>query len=100
MSANGWTPEKTARARELWQEYQQRHDVSALRGQVVGIDPDGGRLWFGESARAICEQLGAEQVDAPLLFVRVGFKRYLRKGGRPPAGFHFSSGRRGRDALP
>jgi hypothetical protein len=81
MTDTGWTEEKTERARQLWREYQNQHDVSGLRGQVVGIDPDGGRLWFGESARAIRQQLDAEHVDALLLFIRVGSDYYLRKGG-------------------
>src|SRR5205809_7070919 len=79
MSNNGWTEEKTVRARRIWQEYQQQHDVSGRHGQAVGIDPDSGRVWFGESARAIREQLEAEKVDALLLFLRVGYDHYLHK---------------------
>jgi len=80
MSDNGWTEEKTARARRVWEEYQQQHDVSGQRGQVVGIDPDSGRIWFGKSALAIREQLDTEHVEALLLFLRVGYDHYLRKG--------------------
>ena len=80
MSGNGWRVEKTARARRVWEEYQQQHDVSGPHGQVVGIDPDSGRLWFGKSALAIREQLTAEHVEALLLFLHVGYNHYLRKG--------------------
>ena len=82
MSNNGWTEEKTTRARRIWQEYQQEHDVSGRHGQAVGIDPDSGRIWFGESARAIRDQLEAEKVDALLFFLRVGSDHYWRKGVR------------------
>jgi hypothetical protein len=79
MSANGWTEEDTARALHVWEEYQRQYDVSSKRGQAVGIDPVSGRVWFGESAKAIRQQLD-EQHIATLLFLRVGYDHYLRKG--------------------
>ena len=75
-----WTDADTARASEIWNAYQANHDLSQLHGKAAGIDPVSGRVWFGESAVEIADQLEAEGLDAPLYFVRVGFDHYLRKG--------------------
>jgi hypothetical protein len=77
-----WTPEDTVRARTIWAEYQRQHDVTALRGQAVGIDPKSGRVWFGESATDIRRQQDAAGDTAPLFCLRVGQDYYVRKGGR------------------
>ena len=50
MSVSNWTDADTARALQVWAEYQQHHDVSVHIGQTAGIDPVSGRIWFGESA--------------------------------------------------
>ena len=68
-----------ARAKEIWAEYQKQHDVSARKGQAVGIDPGSGRVWFGESALDIRKQMDAEGVDVPLYVLRIGYDYYLRK---------------------
>jgi hypothetical protein len=70
------------RAKEIWAEYQRQHDVSALIGQVVGIDPASGAVYFGESATEIGNRLRAEGRHVPLFFSRVGSATYQRKGGR------------------
>jgi len=80
MAPSGWTEQDTERALRAWEEYQRHHDVSTQKGQAVGIDPESGRLWFGESARAIRKALDAEKIDVRLLFLRVGSRCYLRKG--------------------
>jgi hypothetical protein len=82
MSTSVWTETDTNRALELWRAYQRDHDVSGLAGQAVGIDPAGGRVWFGESAQQIVEKLDTEGIATPLYFLRVGSEYYQRKGGR------------------
>jgi CO/xanthine dehydrogenase Mo-binding subunit len=82
MSVSNWTDTDTARALQVWADYQQHHDVAHYLGQTVGIDPVSGRIWFGESATAIRSQMDAEGLDAPLLCLRVGHDYYVRKGGR------------------
>ena len=87
MSSSTWTDADTARALQIWADYQQQHDVSDRIGQAVGIDPVSGRVWFGESALAIRRQMDSEGIDAPLYLLRVGFDYYLRKGRqRKPLG--------------
>jgi hypothetical protein len=81
MSTETWTPEDTARAKEIWAEYQQQHDVSHLHGKAVGIDPKSGRVWFGESIVDIDDQQNAVGDTAQLYFLRVGYDYYARKGG-------------------
>jgi hypothetical protein len=70
------------RAEALWAEYQTKHDVSDRIGQTVGIDPETGALWFGESIIDVVDQRDAAGVHKPLHFIRVGSKAYYRKGGR------------------
>lgn len=74
--------EDVDRAEALWAEYQRTHDVSERIGTAAGIDPETGRIWFGESMIDISEQQDAEGVYIPLHFVRVGSATYYRKGGR------------------
>jgi len=69
------------RARQIWAEYQQQHDVSDRTGQAVGIDPVSGRFWFGESIVDSRKQRDAEGISAPLYVVRAGYDYYYRKGG-------------------
>lgn len=82
MSAARLTDEDVARAEEIWEEYQKAHNVSDRKGQAAGIDPNTGEVWFGESALDIVDQREAQGLDSPLLFVRVGYPAYWRKGGR------------------
>ncbi len=69
------------RARQIWAEYQQHHDVSDRVGQAVGIDPVSGRIWFGKSAKDIWYQIEAEGLHTPVYVLRVGYDYYIRKGG-------------------
>jgi hypothetical protein len=78
MPPSSWTEADSLRAKEIWAEYQRQHDVSALRGQAVGIDPVSERVWFGESAAAIMQQQQAEGIWVPLYFLRVGSNYYQR----------------------
>ena len=50
-----FTQEQLAHALAIWAEYQTTHDVSARKGQAVGIDPDTGDVWFGEDILEIRE---------------------------------------------
>ena len=77
-----WTDADTAKARQIWADYQRRYDVMDRQGQAVGIDPASGRVWFGKSAKDIALRLDAEGVRVPLFFLRVGQDYYGRKGGR------------------
>jgi hypothetical protein len=66
---------------DIWAEYQKTHDVSALQGKPVGIDPVGGGVWFGDNGREVAERARADGVERVIVF-RVGLGYYLRKGGR------------------
>jgi hypothetical protein len=75
-----WSAEDTRRAEQVWDEYQRSHDLSERRGQAVGIDPENGEVWFGESALDIVAQRREQGLNSPLLFLRVGHPGYLYKG--------------------
>ena len=75
-----WSDDDSTRAKRIWVEYQQRHDLSGRIGQTAGIDPRTGRIWFGESIRDVVSQRDAEGLDSPLLFERVGSDAYFRQG--------------------
>ena len=77
-----WSETDTARACQLWENYQREHDVAARVGEAVGIDPSSGRVWFGDSAKDIVMRMEAQGLSAPLFFLRVGQDYYARKGGR------------------
>jgi len=80
--ATTWAEADTANACKIWAEYQRTHDVSAQKGQAVGIDPASGDVWFGDSAKDIVTRLEATGRSVPLFFLRVGQDYYGRKGGR------------------
>ncbi len=81
-TAVAWTEAETERATRIWADYQRRHDLTAQRGQAVGIDPASGQVWFGNSAKDIVLRLEADGIRVPLFFLRVGQDYYGRKGGR------------------
>ena len=72
----------SAKTKQIWVEYQNQYDLSDRIGQTAGIDPDSGRIWFGESIRDIVLQRDAEGLNSPLFFERVGSETYYHKGGR------------------
>jgi len=82
LTHESWSASDTARAQEIWAEYQKLHDVSTRKGQAAGIDPVSGRVWFGESDLDVKDQMLAEGIDIPFYCIRVGYDYYLRKGGR------------------
>jgi hypothetical protein len=75
-----WEESDSARAKQIWIDYQRQHDLSGRVGQTAGIDPRSGRIWFGATARDIVAQRNAEGLDSPLYFQRVGSETYLHKG--------------------
>lgn len=81
-TARRLTPQDVERAEALWLEYLRSHPIIAEEGSAAGIDPDSGRIWFGESIVDIAAQQEAEGVYIPLHFVRLGSETYYRKGGR------------------
>lgn len=72
----------TAKAQEIWAEYQRQHDLSGQLGRTAGIDPVTGKVWIGDSIFDVVDQRDADGSDAPLLFERIGHSAYFRKGGR------------------
>ena len=82
MMRSNWTEADSVKAKQIWKKYQHQHDLSNRTGQTAGIDPESGRIWFGESIRDIVTQRGAEGLNSPLFFERVGSETYFCKGGR------------------
>lgn len=82
MKRENWTDCDSERAKKVWLQYQEEHDISSLIGKTVGIDPNTKQIWFGDSAYEIVLQRLDEGLNSPLYFERVGFRCYLRKGGR------------------
>ena len=80
MSVTAWTDDDSLRAKQIWIDYQRQHDLAARVGQTAGIDPQSGRIWFGESIPDIVSQRDSEGLDSPLFFERVGFNTFHRKG--------------------
>ena len=74
-----WTDADSIRARRIWADYQALHDIARHLGETVGIDPSSGRVWFGETALDVTENMNAAGVDVPLYCVRVGQDYYVRK---------------------
>jgi hypothetical protein len=81
MAVSHWTEADSTKAKQIWSQYSQHHDVSAKAGQTAGIDPVTGRIWFGDSIQHVIAQRDADGSEAPLFFVRVGAATYYRKGG-------------------
>lgn len=80
MISTNWTKTDSTKARQIWKEYQQEHDLSDRIGQTAGIDPQGGRIWFGGSIREFIEKRDADGFSSPLFFERIGSETYFRKG--------------------
>ena len=69
-------------ALDFWRDYQVQHDVSAVMGQAVGIDPESKRVWFGVDAGEVARKAKADGNQGRLLCLRVGKDYYWRKGTR------------------
>jgi hypothetical protein len=82
MAVSTWSETDTAKAKQIWSNYQQHHDLSLDVGNTAGIDPRSGRIWIGNSIQDVISQRNAEGVDSLLFFERIGSETYYRKGGR------------------
>ncbi len=82
MTLFPWTESDTAKAEQIWLEYQKQHDLSTSIGKTAGIDPNTGCIWIGESIQDVLSQRDADKIESLLFFERVGSKTYYRKGGR------------------
>lgn len=82
MNTSTWTEADTAKAEQIWLDYQSENDLSNCIGKTAGIDPHSGRVWIGESIQDVLSQRNADGIDALLFFERIGSKTYYRKGGR------------------
>lgn len=80
MRRTDWTETESIKAKQVWAEYQEQHDLSDRIGQTAGIDPKSGRIWFGQSIRDIVSQRDAEGFFSLLFFERIGSQTYFRKG--------------------
>lgn len=81
MTSAGLTSADSERARQIWAEFSAIHDLSDRHGQAAGIDPKTARIWFGNDALDIVDQMDAADEFRPLYFIRVGQDHYVRKGG-------------------
>jgi len=82
METTGWKKTDTARAKGIWTEYQNHHDLSGRIGQVAGIDPASKKVWIANSIPEIIRQRDSEGKKCLLLFERIGAKTYYHKGTR------------------
>ena len=82
MKRLNWEQVDSRKAKQIWAEYQEQHNLSDRIGQTVGIDPKSKRIWFGSSIRDIVLKRTSEGLSSPLFFQRVGSKTYFRKGRR------------------
>ena len=80
MQSPNWTQADTRKAKQIWAEYQEGHNLSDRIGQTVGIDPKSRNVWFGESIRDIVMQRSSQGLDSPLFFERIGSDTCFRKG--------------------
>ena len=82
MALAKWKEADSAKAKQIWVEYQRQHDLLGRIGVSAEIDPRSGRIWFGESISDIVLQRNAERLDSPLFFERIGSEAYFHEGSR------------------
>lgn len=82
METSGWEKNGTAKAKDIWAEYQNHHDLSGRVGQVAGIGPVSKKNWIANSIPEIIKQRDSEGKKCLLLFERIGAKTYYHKGTR------------------
>jgi len=75
-------PVNVERAKEIWAEYQKRHDVSSLKGQYAMIEPNSGRVWIGETPLSVADKMHADGCFEPVYGIMVGYDYFVRKGHR------------------
>ena len=81
MKYPNWTEADSQKCKRIWTEYQKQHDITERIGQTAGIDPESGRIWFGDSIAEIVEHRRTKGLTSALFFERIGFRTYFRKGG-------------------
>ena len=75
-------PVDTARAKEIWAEYQKKHDISSLRGQFAAIEPKSGRVWIAPDALDLIDLKEKDGNTEPVYMICVGYDYFVRKGRR------------------
>lgn len=60
-----WKEADSIKARQIWKQYQQQHDLSGSIGKTAGIDPKSGRIWFGESIQDVVLKRDEEGFSSP-----------------------------------
>jgi hypothetical protein len=74
------------RVAAVWADYQRTHDVTPYAECSVGVDPDTGSVFFGQTFVDTEASAAAAGINRPLMFVRVGRieaqKQRYRLGGR------------------
>jgi hypothetical protein len=70
------------KANRIWDEYAGAHDLTGKERMAVGIDPQTGEVFLGESALEISDRLKQEGRFRPLFYRWVHSPFYTRKVGR------------------
>jgi len=94
LKPEDWTDEERMRARQIWEQYQQPHDLTARKGETAGIDPRSGEVWLGKSIIDISDQRRKVGAVGALHFERIGYPAHTRQGRRP-----YRTGRRQRSSV-
>ena len=69
-------------AKRIWVEFERTNDLSGREHLAVGIDPDTGEVFLGESAIEISTRLRREGTFRPLYYRWVNDPSYFHKGAR------------------
>jgi len=67
MNSNEWNRSDSVKAKIIWEKYSGEHDLSQRKGQTAGIDPESGRIWFGESIR-VCSTKEIRRFNLSCIF--------------------------------
>ena len=78
----GTKPVDVERAKQIWAEYQTKHDVSDLKGQYAMIEPKSGRVWIGKDPILVADKMHADRCYDPVFGIMVGYNYFVRKGRR------------------
>jgi len=76
MRNSNWNKDRSVKAKKIWEDYLKQHDLSNRAGETAGIDPESGRIWFGESIRDVVSKRNKDGFSSPLFFERVGSETY------------------------
>jgi hypothetical protein len=70
------------RVNQVWADYERTHDLNGKEHLAVGIDPEAGEVFIGNSAKEIIARLRDEGRFRPLFFRWVNDPFYIHKGAR------------------